>query len=56
LEKTGVAELIDELRMPAGLPVAKLLNQRNPSQTVDETLRAFTRFFEQGLLSWRGRD
>jgi hypothetical protein len=35
--------------------ISELLNRRKPSQPVDETLRAFARFFEQGLLTWRGR-
>jgi len=36
--------------------IAELLNRRDPSQPVDEALRAFARFFEQGLLTWRGRN
>jgi SAM-dependent methyltransferase len=35
--------------------IAELLNRRHPSQPVDETLRAFARFFGQGLLTWRGQ-
>ena len=35
--------------------IADLLSRRKPPQSVDETLRAFDRFFKQGLLSWRGR-
>lgn len=34
--------------------IAALLAQENPSQPVDETLRAFARYFSQGLLRWRG--
>jgi hypothetical protein len=36
--------------------IADLLNRRKPPQSVDETVRAFVRFFKQGLLSWRGRN
>jgi SAM-dependent methyltransferase len=36
--------------------IADLLSRREPPQSVDETLRAFARFFNQGLLNWRGRD
>jgi hypothetical protein len=36
--------------------IADLLNRRKPPQSVDQTLRAFARFFNQGLLNWRGRD
>jgi hypothetical protein len=36
--------------------IADLLNRRKPPQPIDETFRAFARFFNQGLLDWRGRD
>jgi hypothetical protein len=34
--------------------IAELLNRRQPPQPVEETLRVFARFFENGLLNWRG--
>ncbi len=36
--------------------IAELLDREEPRQPIDRTLRAFTRFIAQGLLSWRGRD
>jgi SAM-dependent methyltransferase len=34
--------------------IAGLLERRVPPQPIDATLRAFARFFAQGLLTWRG--
>ena len=36
--------------------IADLLNRRKPPHSTDETLRAFARFFNQGLLDWRTRN
>ena len=36
--------------------IADLLNRRKPPQPIDETFRAFDRFFNQGLLDWRRRN
>jgi hypothetical protein len=36
--------------------IADLLNRRKPPQPIDETYRAFARFFSQGLLDWRRRN
>ena len=33
--------------------IADMLQQRNPAHSSDHTLRAFIRFFDQRLLSWR---
>jgi SAM-dependent methyltransferase len=33
--------------------IALLLSRRNPPHPIEETLRVFARFFDQGLLSWR---
>lgn len=33
--------------------IAELLNRRKPPHPVEETLSAFARFFEKGLLDWR---
>jgi hypothetical protein len=35
--------------------IARLLYETLPSQSLDETVRAFAGYFELGLLSWRGR-
>jgi SAM-dependent methyltransferase len=35
--------------------IAELLARENPSESVDETLRAFDQYFSQGLLNWRSR-
>jgi hypothetical protein len=35
--------------------IARLLKQRTPPHSEEETLRAFARYFDQGLLSWRNR-
>jgi hypothetical protein len=35
--------------------IADLLKQRTPAQPLEETIRAFARYFHQGLLSWRDR-
>ncbi len=34
--------------------IAELLNRRRPPHPIEETLRVFARFFEKGLLDWRG--
>jgi SAM-dependent methyltransferase len=34
--------------------IAELLSRRRPPHPVGETLRDFARFFEKGLLNWRG--
>jgi SAM-dependent methyltransferase len=36
--------------------IADLLERQAPAQPAEETLRAFARYFEQGLLGWRDRD
>ena len=35
--------------------IAKLLNQEAPALEADEIISAIAQYFEQGLLSWRGR-
>ena len=32
--------------------IAEMLHAQEPTQTVEETVRAFARYFEQGLLDW----
>ena len=46
--------LVDGMRTVG--EISKLLHQRNPPQSLDETHRAFARFFEQGLLRWSDRN
>jgi len=36
--------------------IASLLKQRNPAQSSDQIIRAFIRYFDQGVLSWRDPD